>query len=397
MKICLIRERKQPADTRVALTPEIAASFQKEYPQIEILVERSPERVFSDADYEAHGLTLTDDPSQCDVLLGIKEVPVDDLIPGKTYMYFSHTIKEQPYNQKLFKAMAEKGITMIDYECLSWPKGGRILGFGRWAGIVGAYNALLTWGTKFGTFELKPAHKCRDYAELKQELKKISLSNIKIALTGEGRVAGGATEILEYLGLKEISPEDLDKEFEEPVFCIFKNHHIYRRKDGKDWDTAHFYTHHDEYEGVFHYYLNEIDLLINGFYWEDDLPPLFTKKETAGHDFNIRVIADITCDVEGSVPITMRATSIEDPTFGWDPETMKTTPPYLENTIDVMAVTNLPTEMPASASEEFGSDLTKYILPLFIEDPEGILKHATLLENGKLTEDYDYLKDYLEG
>jgi saccharopine dehydrogenase (NAD+, L-lysine forming) len=400
MKIALLSEKKLPADSRVALSPEQAKQLMMVHPNLTIVAESSNDRIFSDEDYRNADVQVVGSVEDCDILLGIKEVPVKDLIPEKTYLFFSHTIKMQAYNQKLMQAFLEKKITMVDYECLEWGKGGRVLGFGRWAGIVGAYNGLLTWGKKHNSFDLKPAYLCKNYDELKSELKKVSLPNIKITLTGTGRVASGSLEVMDIVGIKAVTPEELlNNSFEKPVYSQLLNRHIFKRKNyNGPWNRPHFFEFHDEYIGQFDPYLSKTDLLINGFYWEEDLPALFTKKQTADPDFNIKVIADITCDVEGSVPITFKATSIEDPTFGWDPLNQVVTAPFLPNTIDVMAVTNLPTEMPASASEDFGDAMSTHILPLFVGgDPDQIIKRATLTHNGQLTPDFNYLQDYADG
>jgi saccharopine dehydrogenase (NAD+, L-lysine-forming) len=335
-----------------------------------------------------------------DVLLGIKEVPVSELIPQKTYLFFSHTIKKQPYNQKLLQSVLEKQIELIDYECLSWPKGDRILGFGRWAGVVGAYNAMLVWGEKYGHFKLKAAHACADYGELQHELTKVNLPAIKIGLTGKGRVGKGALELLGHMGIPEVSPTELlNQSFNEAVFANLDNEDLYQRKDGKQWEKSDFYNNHSNYEGIFRPYMSELDMLINGMYWEESMEPLFSKEDTAKADFKIRVIADITCDVEGSVPITMKATPINDPVFGWDRSVQKVCPPYMADTIDVMAVTNLPAELPSSASEEFGESMMEHILPLLIEgDQQDILKRAAITnKQGNLNELYLYLGDYAFG
>lgn len=397
MIIGLIRERKQPADARVALTPAQAVELMETIPAFRVVAERSPERVFDDEAYRSMGIELVETANNADILMGIKEVPAEHLIPGKTYLFFSHTIKKQPHNRDMFRAMAAKRITLIDYECLTWPGGGRILGFGRWAGIVGAYNGFLTWGRKTGTFDLKPAHHCRDFSDLLEQLRQIQLPPVKIALTGEGRVGGGAREVLEQIGIKNVAPDELEVTYGEPVYAVFTNQDLYRRKDNMPWDRHHFYKNHTEYISTFNPYLRHIDLLINGLYWESDMPPLFTKEDSRAKDFKIKVIADISCDVEGSVPITIKATTIGNPVFGWDVVRQEATAPYLPGTIDVMAVPNLPTELPASSSEEFGSDLLQHVLPLFLEDPEDILTNATLLDQGRLTEKFKYLEDYLEG
>lgn len=396
MKIALIRERKKPADLRVALSPQQARKLEEQFPQLEIVVERSPDRIFGDEMYHNAGIELVHNANSSDVLFGIKEVPVDHLIPSKTYFFFSHTHKMQEYNRPLLRAALNNNVRLIDYECLEWPSGGRILGFGKWAGIVGVYNGMLTWGKKYQNFQLKPAHECASIEELLNELEKVVLPPIKIALTGTGRVANGALEILKHLHIREVEPRAYREEkFNEPVFTNLKNDDVYQRIDRSEWDNQHFYNNHESYESIFNPYTKQTDMLINGMYWESTLPALFRKNDTKEKGFRIRVIADITCDVEGSVPITMKATSIHHPVLGWDYRRMEECEPFLEDTIDVMAVTNLPTELPADASRDFGEVLSAEIVPLLLsDDPDGVLKNATLTQNGQLTEKYSYLKEF---
>jgi saccharopine dehydrogenase (NAD+, L-lysine-forming) len=274
-----------------------------------------------------------------------------------------------------------------------------MIGFGFWAGVVGTYNAMLTWGRKHRSFTLKPAFQCADYDELKQEIKKAKLPNIKIALTGSGRVAQGANDLLTHMELHEVSVQEIvDASFDEPVFANFDNHHLFARKDGADWDRMHFYNNHGEYDGIFEPYLQHVDLLINGMYWEGSLPPLFSKEDTKINNFKPSVIADITCDVEGSVPITMRATSIQNPTLGWDRISQQEVAPFGRDTIEVMAVTNLPTELPHDASVDFSSVLSKEIIPQLLNNDElGVIDRASITKAGKLNRFYAYLQDYLDG
>ncbi len=400
MKIGLIREWKQPADKRVGLTPDLCVAFKQQFPNVELVVESSTERTFKDEEYQAVGIEVVTDVSDCDVLIGIKEVPVDKLIEGKTYLFFSHTIKAQAYNRKLLKAILAKNISLIDYEVLEWPKGGRILGFGKWAGIVGAYNAFLTWGKKTDNFTLPAAYETDSFEQSMADLIKIKqkMGNPRIVYTGNGRVANGIREVLETMQIAEVTPHDfVMKKFNEPVFTHLTNWDLYHRKDGGKWSDAHFYANHDAYCCEFDQYFGSTDILINGMYWEDDMPALFTKEDTAKPNFNLKVIADITCDVEGSVPITMEATDIYNPTFGWSKSLQKQVEAYGEDTIDVMAVTNLPTEMPKNASAEFGGLLLENIIPLLINgDKDDILKRANITNNGQLTDAFSYLQDFVK-
>lgn len=409
MKIAIIRERKNPPDRRAALTPEQCASLSKKYPNVEVVVESSPDRIFTDQDYRDHGIEVVGNVNDCDVLLGIKEVPTDFLIPNKTYTFFSHTIKKQKQNQQMLQNILQKNIRLVDYECLVWPendaqkRSGRILGFGHWAGVIGTYNAFLTFGKKYALFNLKPAYQCADYQEIKENLSKIldKIPAINIGVTGSGRVTGGILEVLRYLKIKEVDSETyLNQKFEEIVFTHLSNHHIYRRKDNQNapWNVKHFYKNHGEYEGTFMRFASCTDMLINGLYWEPTLPRLFEKTDTNRPDFRIKVIADISCDIDGSVPITIKATYPDNPTFGWNPKTQSEAPPFSENVIDVMAVSVLPSEIPADASKDFGQVLSDSIIPLFINgDEHRILQNATIAENGQLTADFLYLEDYAKG
>jgi alanine dehydrogenase len=399
MKIGLLREWKEPADKRVALTPDQCVQFTNKFPEIELVVEKSPDRTFSDRIYKKHGIAVVSDVSDCDILFGIKEVPIGKLIPNKTYFFFSHTIKEQAYNRDLLRAILEKNITLIDYETLTWFEGGRILGFGKWAGIAGAYNAFLTYGKKTGKFTIPPAYETDDYEESIRLLGELYLNRLRVVFTGNGRVADGIREVLEQMKLKECSPQEfISQPPRNAYFTQLTSWDLYHHKDGGPWDIQHFYNNHEAYCCEFDNFLPYTDILINGIYWEESMPPLFSVKDTKQSNFAIKVIADITCDVQGSVPITMEATNIYNPTFGWSKSEQKQVAPFGEDTIDIMAVTNLPTELPKNASEEFGSLLLEHILPLVARrDKQSILKRATITCNGKLTKNYQYLTNFVNG
>ena len=398
MKIALIRERKSPADVRVALTPVQCAALMNRWPQVTVVAESSPDRCFGDEDYAEAGISVQTDVSDCDVLLGIKEVPKDHLIADKTYFFFSHTIKKQPYNREMLQVIIKKQIRLVDYETLKWENGQRVLGFGRFAGIVGAYNGLLTWGKKTGLFNLKPAWQCEDYRELLQQAGAVDIGNIKIVLTGGGRVANGSLDFLRNLRIREVTPyQFIHRNHDEPVFVHLNSPEIYRHKDGKAWDTQHFYANHHEYASSFRDFLPHTDILMNGIFWTADLPPLFEKADTADPGFRIKVIADISCDVDGSVPITWKATSIQDPVIGWSRSKQQPCEPYTEDSIDIMAVSNLPNELPCDASEEFGEHLLQYVLPELLAANSRMIAGATIAQGGALTAAYGYLTDFAEG
>ena len=398
MKIGLIHERKNPPDNRVPLTPKQAAEFVKRCPEVQLVVESSPTRCFPDSEYVEQGISVQTDMNDCDALLGVKEVPVDALIADKTYMFFSHTIKAQEYNRNLLQSILQKNIRLIDYEVINWENGQRVLGFGHWAGIVGAYNGLLTYGLKTGDFKLKPAHQCLDFDEMIQEGLKLNLKPIRIVLSGTGRVGKGSLEVMQRLKIKEVSPQDfLTHTYNQAVFTRLGNSDIFERKDGEEWDNDHFYKFHTEYKSCFSPFIEKTDLLIHGIYWENDMPQLFSKEDTKSPKFNIKVIADITCDIDGSIPITFKDTSIANPNIFWDKENQAPAESSSENSIDIMAVGNLPNELPRDASETFGEKMLEHCLPALVEGGPSILTNGTMTLNGNLTERYAYLQDFVDG
>ena len=397
MIIGLIRERKSPPDERVPLTPKQCREIQEKYPGIKILVEPSPTRCYSDDEFRAEGIELSDDLSGCDILLGVKEVPADTLIPGKTYFFFSHTKKKQPYNQKLMQGLIKKGIRMIDYECLTHADEQRILGFGLYAGIVGAHNGILTYGKKHGLFNLPAAHKIKGYRELLSAYEKIKLPVMKIAVTGSGKVASGVIDIMTNLDIEPVEPEDFFRhEFEYPVYAHFKGKALYARKDDRSFHRDDFHANPDQYSCLFPQYLSKTDILMNGIYWDKKVPRLFEKKDVHLSDFRLSVIADITCDIDGSVPINIGASTIADPVYGIDRKTLEKAAPFqnTKDVVDVMAVDNLPNELPRDASQYFGLHFEKYVLGELFKEKSEILERATICENGKLTSYYEYLADY---
>jgi alanine dehydrogenase len=396
----IIREGKNPPDKRVPFTPLQTEEIQQRFPHVKVFCQTSPLRCYQDDEYRKLDVTTQEDVSHCDVLMGIKEVPVQNLVAGKTYLFFSHTIKKQPYNKKLLQEILKKKITLIDYEVLKDLRGNRLVAFGRFAGIVGAYNGLLTYGQRFKLFSLRRAFDCFDVNDLKLELRKVKLPPIKIILTGSGRVAKGAMETLDTAGIRKVNPHDyLTKQFDEPVYVQLGSADYHSRIEGGHFNREEFHNHPERYESHFLLYTKVTDLLLAGAYWNPKAPVLFTKEDMQSPAFKIKVIADITCDIEGSVPSTKRASTIADPIYDYDPFTDSIQPPLTnEKFVTVMAVDNLPCELPRSASEEFGRDLLDRVLPeLFVEDDDGVIKRATIAKNGKLTEGFSYLSDYVAG
>lgn len=395
----IIREGKTPPDKRVPLIPAQCAALQEKYgDKLQITVQPSPVRYCADSVYSQAGVTLKEDMSSSDVLLGVKEVPIEELIPDKHYFFFSHTIKEQPYNRDLLRAVLERNITLTDWECLT-KNGFRIIGFGRYAGLVGAYNGMLTYGKKFDAFDLKPAHECTDLKEMYSELKKVILQPIKIALTGRGRVAKGAVEILKVCGIKEVSSDDyLQKSFDEPVFTQLGVEHYNIHNDGSKYDREHFFENYGEYESDFFKYACVTDLFIAGHFFAEGSPYLFTREQAKDKRFKIKVVADISCDIDGPVASTLRPSTIQDPIYGYNPTGEEETDFKSPNAIAVMAVDNLPAEIPADASKGFGEMFIEGVLPELLNgDKNGIIADATIAKNGKLTSNFGYLDSYVKG
>ena len=399
LTIGLIREGKTPPDKRVPLTPKKCTEVQADFPGLRVVVQSSPIRSYADQEYRDLGLEVRDDVSACDVLLGVKEVPADQLIAHKTYLFFSHTVKKQPANRQLLQAVLQKNITLIDYELLTNARGERIVAFGRYAGIVGAYNGLLTYGRKHNLFALRPAHQCVDMEDMQEEFFKVKkLPPIKMAVTGSGRVAQGALEVLDRMGIRRVSVYDyLYHDFNEPVYVQLLSSDYNRRRDGRVWDTQDFHKNPQEYESTFGHFLPVTDLLIACAYWHPAAPKLFTEADTQRPGFRINTIADVTCDVNGSVPTTKRSSTIAEPAFDYNPATGELEPPYSRPTnITEMAVDNLPCELPRNASRDFGRQLLDNVLPHLVgDDSAGVIARATIAKGGKLTERYQYLADYV--
>jgi alanine dehydrogenase len=392
--IGLIREGKVPADNRVALTPSQCRWLLRNT-DCKIFVQPSEIRCYSNREYERSGVILKEDISECDLLLGIKEVPVNMLVPGKTYMFFSHTKKKQPGNQKLMHAMVDKKITLIDYECLEHEDGQRIIGFGFFAGVVGAHNGVMAYGKRTKKFVLSRVYKQRDYRELIHTYFGLRLPNIKIAVTGSGRVAHGILEIMNLMDVQEAEPDEyMRREFSYPVYVHLKGASLYQHKEKKTYSREDFHTNPANYECLFLPFSAQTDILMNGVYWETSIPRLFEMDALKRSDFRIQTIADITDDPGGSIPCNLGDNPMDDPVYGVDKISGKKTEPYAATSIDVMAVGNLPNELPRDASRFFGEQLIKHVLADIVKDGSSIIENATILKNGKLTPSFAYLEDY---
>ncbi|MBM3452865.1 MAG: alanine dehydrogenase [Bacteroidetes bacterium] len=397
----IIKEGKFPPDFRVPLTPRQCKTVQILYPDVKIFVQRSPIRTYKDFEYEIEGIELVDSLENCDIILGVKEVNIDDLIPHKTYIFFSHTIKKQPHNQKLLRAILDKKIRLIDYELIKDKFSKRLIGFGRYAGIVGTYNGFLTWGLKTNSFVLKPAHLCENRQEVEAELKKVVLpNNFKCILTGFGRVGHGAREVIDLLRIKEITPDELFTiDYNEPVFAHLELEDYFGRKDGKEFNKQEFYSFPELYKSIFSKFISCVDMYIPCHFWSEKSPLIITKEDLKQSNRRLSLVADISCDVNGPIASTIRSSTIGDSIYGYDPQSGRETDFRNENAIAVMAVDNLPCELHRDASEDFGNELMKYLLPALLrDDPDRIIDRASETDLlGNLTENYRYLTDYANG
>lgn len=399
MKIALIKERKNPPDKRVVFTPEVAKKLKNKFKDLEIVAESSGIRAFADDDYQQNDIKVVTDISDCDVLLGVKEVPIDALVPNKKYFFFSHTIKKQPYNRKLLQAILAKNIELYDHEVITKESGQRLVAFGRYAGIVGAYNGFRAYGLKFDTYKLPKAETLKNQQELINELNKIKLPNIKILLTGRGRVASGAREMIDAMNIKKVTIQEyLNETFKEPVYCQIEVQDYNKRKDGERFTKQDFYNNPTEYQSNFMRFAKVTDFYISGHFFGDGSPYLFTREDAKSPDFNIKVVADVSCDIDGPVACTIRPSTIVNPIYGYHPAKEKEVDFKDKDAIAVMAVDNLPCELPRDASEGFGDKFSKYVIPAFFNnDKDGILERARMTKNGKLTKQYSYLQDYVNG
>lgn len=399
MKFGIIKERKNPPDRRVVFSPGKLKEFKNKFNTATLLVESSDIRVFSDQQYKEAGFEVTQDMTGCDVLFGVKEVPIAALIPNKKYFFFSHTVKKQPYNRALMRAILDKNIELYDHETITKKNGNRLIGFGRYAGIVGAYNGFRAIGLKNTTFTLPKAETLAGQQELIEALKGTDIPKYKILLTGNGKVAFGAKEMLDALHIKQVSVQDyIENSFDEPVYCLADVLDYNKHKEDKNTTNTHFYAHPGAYTSDFYRFAKVTDFFIAGHFYGNGAPFLFTREDAKSNDFKIKFVADISCDVDGPVASTIRASTIADPLYGYDPKSESEVSYTSENAIVVMAVDNLPCELPMDASEGFGALFLENVIPAFFnDDKDGVLKRSKMTANGKLTARFAYLQDYIDG
>jgi alanine dehydrogenase len=399
MKFGIIKERKNPPDRRVVFSPDELARLKQLHRDVSVKVESSDIRVFTDLQYATMGIEVVNEISDCDVFFGVKEVPVEYLIPNKSYFFFSHTLKEQPHNKKLLQAILEKNIDLYDHETIVDIHNHRLIGFGKYAGIVGAYNSIRAFGIKFELFKLPKAETLSGKEALITHLKRLILPPLKFVVTGTGKVGNGVKEVLDAIKIKEISVENyLSKNYTQAVYTQIDVLDYNRRIDGKNLDFNDFFQNAQEYDSNFERFTKVSDIYITAHFQANDAPNVLTREMLQANDCKIKVVADISCDINGSIACSLRSSTIADPLYGYLPSENKEVDVFHPAAIVVMAVDNLPCELPKDASEGFGEMFIEHVIPAFFNsDKDGILARAKMTEKGKLTPRFSYLQDYVDG
>ena len=405
--LAIIREARID-ESRTPLSPTQISNLLNKYSNLKIIVQPSKKRCFKDEEYLKAGAQINDDLGLAEIIFGVKEVEISTLLKDKTYFFFSHTSKVRQYigqtikdkaikyKKELLKEVIKKNITLIDYENVRniSGEGYRYLGFGRFAGIIGTYNTLNLYLKLQNQKPLPRAFEINNYEKIKKLISKHNFNKIKILLTGSGRASKGAIEMLKHANIRQVSLNDyLKKKYNESIFCnISAKKHI-ERKDNKISSYQDFILNPHEYNYKVKNYLFDTDVFITCHYWDPKYPKLFSPKQINKFK-NLKVIGDVTCDINGSVPTTIRSTSITKPYYSIDPNSMKEI--ELGNKgVAVMAVDNLPSELPKEASEEFGNSVMSEILPYLINKDDGRINRATTASNGKFCSKFTYLNDFI--
>ena len=428
------REDKNRWERRTPLTPAHVSEL-KEKHQIEVAVQPSEIRAFSEEDYRNAGASMDDTLTSCQSIFAIKEIPMDLLEEGKTYVFFAHVIKGQEHNMPLLKKMMELKCNFIDYERIVNDKGFRLIFFGKWAGLAGMTDTLAFFGRRLTSQgitnpfnELKPAHEYKDTDELTADVTKVGeaiknnglpkeLVPLVVGLAGYGNVSKGCQEVLDPLPMENIEPEQLASFFEKGDFSdrkvykvVFKEWHMVESiLPENEFELQDYYKHPEKYKGIFHNHVPYLTILMNCIYWDTMYPRLITKElakdmYTKNSEPRLRAVGDISCDIDGAVEFTVKATNIDSPTFVYDPVDDTIADGCEGRGILVMAVDNLPCELPRESSKQFGDTLLEFIPPIAkadftrnfndLELPPPV-KKAVILSHGELTPDYEYLKKFL--
>ena len=398
--IGIVRESRND-ENRTPLVPEHIKKYKESNPNINFIIQPSNSRCFSDEEYELCGAKINENLNECSIIFGVKEIDPNILINNRTYLFFSHTFKInkqqkniEKHKKDLLLSILNKKITLIDYENIRGRNGTRCLGFGRFAGIVGCYNTLNLFLRVLGKQSLASAYKIDDYERLVLNLKNLYFPKTKILVTGDGRVAKGVIELLNQTNIKAVSKKDfLEKKFDQPIFCNLETKDYVTNNSSTNFSLEHFINNPQDYSSSALQYLKETDVLISAHYWDPSSPKIFESKDLKDLQ-NLKIVGDITCDINGSVPTTIRSTTIEKPNYWIERNSLKEIDKNNDG-IAVMAVDNLPSELPRDSSTEFSEGIIKEVLPFLLKEDDGRILNGTITTDGSFLEKYNYLNDYI--
>lgn len=398
--IGIIRESRND-ENRTPLVPEHIKKYKESNPNINFIIQPSNSRCFSDEEYELCGAKINENLNECSIIFGVKEIDPNILINNRTYLFFSHTFKInkqqkniEKHKKDLLLSILNKKITLIDYENIRGKNGTRCLGFGRFAGIVGCYNTLNLLLKVLGKQSLASAYKINDYERLVLNLKNLYFPKTKILVTGDGRVAKGVIELLNLTNIKAVSKKDfLEKKFDQPIFCNLETKDYVTNNSSTNFNLEHFINNPQDYSSSALQYLKETNILISAHYWDPSSPKIFENEDLKVLQ-NLKIVGDITCDINGSVPTTIRSTTIEEPNYWIERYTLKEIDENNDG-IAVMAVDNLPSELPRDSSAEFSEGIIKEVLPFLLNEDDGRILNGTITTNGSFLEKYNYLNNYI--
>ena len=399
--IGIVRESRND-ENRTPLVPEHIKKYKESNPNINFIIQPSNNRCFSDEEYELSGAKINDNLNECSIIFGVKEIDPNILINNRTYLFFSHTFKINRQQKNIEKnkkdlllSILNKKITLIDYENIRGKNGTRCLGFGRFAGIVGCYNTLNLLLKVLGKQSLASAYKINDYERLVLNLKNLYFPKTKILVTGDGRVAKGVIELLNQTNIKAVSKKDfLEKKFDQPIFCNLETKDYVTNNSSSDFSLEHFINNPQDYSSSALQYLKETNILISAHYWDPSSPKIFESEDLKDLQ-NLKIVGDITCDINGSVPTTIRSTTIEKPNYWIERNSLKEIDENNDG-IAVMAVDNLPSELPRDSSTEFSEGIIKEVLPFLLKEDDGRILNGTITTDGSFLEKYNYLNNYIK-
>jgi len=399
--IGIVRESRND-ENRTPLVPEHIKKYKESNPNINFIIQPSNSRCFSDEEYELCGAKINENLNECSIIFGVKEIDPNILINNRTYLFFSHTFKInkqqkniEKHKKDLLLSILNKKITLIDYENIRGKNGTRCLGFGRFAGIVGCYNTLNLLLRVIGKQSLASAYKIDDYERLVLNLKNLYFPKTKILVTGDGRVAKGVIELLNQTNIKAVSKKDfLEKKFDQPIFCNLETKDYVTNNSSTNFNLEHFIDNPQDYSSSALQYLKETNILISAHYWDPSSPKIFENEDLKDLQ-NLKIVGDITCDINGSVPTTIRSTTIEKPNYWIERNSLKEIDENNDG-IAVMAVDNLPSELPRDSSTEFSEGIINEVLPFLLKEDDGRILNGTITTDGSFLEKYNYLNNYIK-